>query len=439
MPKPVVAIVGRPNVGKSTLFNRLVGRMEAIVSDLPGTTRDRVMADAIWEGREFLLVDTGGIEMRSGTPMWEQVRQQAQVAIHEADVIVMVADANEGATAGDLDVADILRKAGRPLLLAANKADNSKRETLSLELFELGMGDPIPISAYHNIGIDDLMTRVVALLPPEKETEEVQADVRLAIVGRTNVGKSQLLNTITGQERAIVSEVAGTTRDTVDTLVSHGDKRLLVIDTAGIRRSGDILPGIEKYSVLRSVRAIDRAEVAVLLMDAVEPATAQDTHIASPILEAYRGIVLAVNKWDLAEERNISKEAVERQVRSRFKFLTYAPVCFVSASKGTGVKELLDTVCEVHSEWTKTVPRYTLRRKVLEAVAESPPATSGRKVLKIFGVDQDQAGPPTFTFYVNRPEMVHFTYQRYLENAIRRAYGFKGSPLRLRFKGIGEQ
>jgi GTP-binding protein len=236
-----------------------------------------------------------------------------------------------------------------------------------------------------------------------------------------------------------VSEVAGTTRDTIDTLVSHDGKQLLVIDTAGIRRSGAVQPGIEKYSVLRSVRAIDRAEVAVLLMDATEPATAQDTHIASPILEAYRSVVLAVNKWDLSEDRKITKEAVERQVRSRFKFLPYAPVCFVSALKGTGVKELLDTVCEVHSEWTKTLPRYTLRRTILEAVAENPPATSGRRVLKIFGVDQDQAGPPTFTFYVNRPEMVHFTYQRYLENAIRKAYGFKGSPLRFRFKGIGEQ
>jgi len=439
VPKPIVAIVGRPNVGKSTLFNRLVGRMESIVSDLPGTTRDRVMAGARWGDRDMLLVDTGGIETDPSAPLAAQVKHQASIAINDADVIVMVVDANDGVTPGDLEVADMLRRSGKPLVLAANKADNPKRETLVVEFFELGLGDPISISAYHNIGIDELLAEMMPLLPPEPEDREPDADIRLAIVGRTNVGKSQLLNAVATKERAIVSDVAGTTRDTLDTLVVHGDKRLLVIDTAGIRKRGSIDRGIEKYSVLRSVRAVDRAQVAVVLMDATEPSTAQDTHIAGMVIEAYRGIVLAVNKWDLAEERGLTKEHFERNIRRKFRFAPYAPVCFLSALTGSGVKGLLDTVCQVHAEWLKTVPRYEMRRAVLEAVAASPPPSSGRGGLKIYGVDQSGSGPPTFDFYVNKPEMIHFTYSRYLENAIRRKYGYTGAPLKFRFKGRGDR
>ncbi|MDA1188099.1 MAG: ribosome biogenesis GTPase Der [Chloroflexi bacterium] len=438
MPKPIVAFVGRPNVGKSTLFNRLVGRMESIVSDLPGTTRDRVMGSTTWANRELLLVDTGGIETDPEAPLIAQIKYQAQTAVEDADVIVMVVDANDGVTSGDLEVADLLRRADRPVVLAANKADNPSRESLAVEFYELGLSEPIPISAYHNIGVDDLVSAVIALLPSEEVFGDDESDVKLAIVGRTNVGKSQLINAIANEERAIVSDIAGTTRDTLDTLVTHNDKRILVLDTAGIRRRGAIQQGIEKFSVLRSVRAIERAEVAVVMMDATEVATAQDTHVAGFVTGAYRGVVLGVNKWDLAEERGITRDNIERHVKNKFKFTPYAPVCFLSALKGTGVKELLDKVCHVRDEWVKTVPRYAMQRAVLEAVAENPPPASGRGGgLKIYGIDQSDSGPPTFTFYLNKPELLHFSYARYLENAIRRTYGYEGTPIRFRLKGRG--
>ena len=434
MAKPLVAIVGRPNVGKSTLFNRLAGWRAAIVSEVAGTTRDRVTTETVWADHPFILVDTGGLDLFPESDLWQKVKRQIEVAIREADVIIMLVDARAGITAADTDVAQALRAAGKPVLVAANKADNEEREAAALEFYELGLGDPVPVSAYHNIGIDDLMAQVIAYFPAEPEFPEPEADLKLAIVGRTNVGKSMLLNAIAGQERAIVSEVPGTTRDALDTLITYRDRDVLLIDTAGIRRSGRIEPGIERYSVLRAIRAIDRADVAILLMDASELATAQDTHVASYILDAYKGIVLGVNKWDLAPKSGLTEEEVGRIVRGRYKFATYAPICFVSALNGSGIGRLLDTALEVHREWTKGVPRYDLRRTVMTAVAEHPPPSSGRRSLKIYGVAQDQTGPPSFTFYVNRSDMVHFSYQRYLENTLREAYQFRGSPLRMRFK-----
>ena len=436
--KSLVAIVGRPNVGKSTLFNRLMGRPIAIVSKTAGTTRDRVTSETVWADHPFILVDTGGLALFPETDLWRDVKLQVGIAIEEADVIVMVVDASEGIVAADRDVSDTLRATGRPVVLAANKADNQEREVAALEFYELGLGDPVPISAYHNLGIDDLMESVVSHFPSEPAFQEPDADLKLAIVGRTNVGKSFLLNAITGERRAIVSEVPGTTRDALDTLIGYDGKSILLIDTAGIRRRGRVETGIERYSVLRAIRAIDRADVAILVMDASELATGQDTHIASYILDAYKGIVLAVNKWDLARAQGLSQPDAERAVRERFKFAPYAPICFTSALRETGIDRLLVTAQEVYAEWTKDLPRYDLRRTVMNAVAEHPPATSGRGSLKIFGVTQDQMGPPSFTFYVNRSNMVHFSYQRYLENALREAYRFKGSPLRMRFKGRGE-
>jgi GTP-binding protein len=300
------------------------------------------------------------------------------------------------------------------------------------------LGDPVPISAYHNLGIDELMVEVIAHFPAEVAFPTPEADLKLAIVGRTNAGKSMLLNAITGHERSIVNERPGTTRDTVDSLVTYDGRSVLLIDTAGIRRRGSIERGIEKYSVLRAIRAIDRADVAVLLLDATELATDQDSHIANYILEAHRGIVLAVNKWDLAPELELDEEEATRKVRMRFKFATYAPLHFVSALRRSGVRELLDTAHAVYHRWSTGLPRYDLRRTILNAVAAHPPSPSGRRSLKIFGVTQDQTGPPSFTFYVNRSDMVHFSYQRYLENALRGAYDFEGSPLRMRFKGRGE-
>ena len=437
--KHLVAIVGRPNVGKSTLFNRLAGQPTAIVSEVSGTTRDRIITEAAWGDHTFILVDTGGLDLYPETELWQKIRAQIDVAIQEADLIIMLVDAHAGVTAADSDVADALRRTEKPVVLAANKADNETREKEALEFFELGLGDPIPVSAYHNRGIDELMTAVMARFPAEHTLPEQDADLRLAIVGRVNVGKSMLLNAISGQDRAIVSEVPGTTRDAVDTLIDYEDQSVLIVDTAGLRRRGKIEPGIERYSALRAIRAIDRADVVVLLIDALELATSQDTHIAGYVLDSYKGIVLAVNKWDLARKLELGKDEATRMVRARFKFASYAPICFVSALRGTGIKTLMTTVRSVHTQWSRGLPRYELRRTILDAVAKHPPATTGRHVLKVYGVAQDQAAPPSFTFYVNRSDMVHFSYQRYLENTLRGAYGFEGSPLRMRFKGRGEK
>lgn len=437
--KPLVAIVGRPNVGKSTLFNRLIGRPTAIVSDIAGTTRDRIMLETEWGGYPFILVDTGGLDLFPETDLWRQVKAQIDVAIDEADVIIMLVDSNAGITPGDVDAAAALRRTDTPIVLAANKADNDRRQADAVEFYELGMGDPIPISAYHNYGIEDMMAAVIAHFPKEPMFPEPDSDLKLAIVGRPNVGKSLLLNSITGQQRAIVSDIPGTTRDTLDTLIVHNDWSTLLIDTAGIRRRGSVDQGIERYSVLRSMRAIDRADVAVLLMDASELASSQDTHIAKYILDEFKGIILAVNKWDLAKELDLTLEQAEKMVRDRFRFVTYAPICFVSALDGTGINELLDTAKDVYVEWSKGVPRYDLKRRVMNAVAEHPPTQSGRHSLKIYGVTMDKTSPPSFTFYVNSSEMVHFSYARYLENTIRSAYEFRGSPLRMRFRGRGER
>tara|TARA_B100000315_G_scaffold260914_1_gene327257 strand:+ start:5767 stop:7086 length:1320 start_codon:yes stop_codon:yes gene_type:complete len=437
--KPVVAIVGRPNVGKSTMFNRLVGRSVAIVSKMAGTTRDRVTTETEWGDHLFILVDTGGLEVFPETELWRQVRDQIETAIADADVIVMVVDVTQGVTPDDIDVAALLRPSGRKIVLAANKSDTEARGAGAAEFYELGLGEPYPISAYHNIGLDDVMAEVIANFPDESAFPEQEADLRLAIVGRPNVGKSMMLNKITGQQRSIVSDVPGTTRDTIDTLITHNDTSILLIDTAGIRRRGKIGTGVEKYSVVRAIRAIDRADVAVLLLDAAEIATAQDTHIASQILESFKGIVLAVNKWDLASELGATRDDATAVVRDRFKFASFAPIRFTSAMTGMGLVDLLDTTLSVYGQWTKGLPRYHLRRTVMNAIAEHPPVAHKGRSVKIYSVAQEQTGPPSFTFYVNKADTVHFSYQRYLENRLREAYDFRGSPLRMRFKSRGER
>ena len=433
--KPVVAIVGRPNVGKSTLFNRLVGRTVAIVSKQSGTTRDRVMLETDWAEHNFILVDTGGLEVFPDTDMWRQVRGQVETAIDDADIIIMVVDVTEGVTGSDIDVADLLRVGGKPVVLAVNKVDTEKKAEGAFEFYELGLGYPHPISGYHNIGLDDMMAEVVTHFPDEAEFPEPEADLRLAIVGRPNVGKSMMLNALTGENRSIVSDIPGTTRDTIDTLIQYNDMDVLLIDTAGIRRRGKIGTGIEKYSVIRSVRAIDRADVVVMLMDAMEPATMQDTHIAGYILDAYKGIVFVVNKWDLLEGKGITKGEIEALLKDRFRFATYAPICFTSALNGTGLEELMDTSLDVYNEWTKGIPRYDLRRTMMSAIAEHPPTGIKGRTLKIYSVSQEEVAPPSFTFFVNRADSIHFSYERFLENRLRRAYEFKGSPLKMRFKG----
>ena len=440
---PLVAIVGRPNVGKSTIFNRIIGDRQAIVSDIAGTTRDRLITETEWANKRFLLVDTGGLESTDPTTspaaqILDKVQSQVEVAIEDADVIIFATDADTGITPDDSEVAQKLRVSGNKVVLAVNKADNIQREADTSEFYKLGLGDPIPISAYHNHGVDDLMMSVVERLPSNDLNNQIESDVRLSIVGRANVGKSQLLNALTGDNRSIVSDIPGTTRDAIDSSIRHKDKSILLIDTAGIRRRGRIEPGIENYSVIRSIRAVERSEVSLLVLDATELATSQDSHVASYLLQAYRGIVIVVNKWDLSKDLGISKDDAKKIIRQRMKFIHFVPIQFTSALNKAGLDSMLNTVFKVHLQWNQELPRYDLRRTILNAVADHPPASNPRHGLKLYGVTQDRFGPPGFTFYVNRSDLVHFSYRRYLENILRKTYGFEGTPLKMRFKGRGE-
>ena len=436
MANPLVAIVGRPNVGKSTLFNRLTGSRQAIVTDVPGTTRDRLLAEVSWEGRGFTLVDTGGLEPRPEDPIKEQVRAQVEAAVSEADLIIFLMDVSDGITPGDQEVAGWLRRTQKPLVVAVNKVDNESREVSTAEFHRIGLGDPLPISAYHNLGIYDLMDRVVTMLSPAEEAEEVDEAMKLAIVGRTNVGKSMLMNAILGQERAIVSDVPGTTRDALDTRFTYENQPSVLIDTAGIRRPGRIEKGIEYFSVLRAVRAVQRCDIALLVMDATELASAQDAHIAGHAWDGYRGLMAVVNKWDLASQEDLyEKEMAIQTVRRRLHFMPYVPICFTSALKVEGIHELMATAIDVHRERMQHVPPGRLHHALMDALSgHMPPSRKGRP-LKISDVRQVAVNPPTFAFAVNDPDRVHFSYQRYLENRLRSAFGFTHTHLRLVFRG----
>ncbi|MBI3977260.1 MAG: ribosome biogenesis GTPase Der [Chloroflexi bacterium] len=438
--KPIVAIVGRPNVGKSTLFNRLVGQQIAIVEDLPGTTRDRLYADVEWGGRTFTVVDTGGLETEvagaeaARRPYVEPVRAQAQIAIEEADAVVFLVDGREGALPEDLAIADILRQTRKPVILAVNKAETATRRLDAVEFYQLGLDEPIPISAYHGQGVGDLLDEVVQYLPRPVEVAEEADLVKVAIVGRPNVGKSLLLNRLLGQERVVVSEIPGTTRDAIDTPFEHEGQRYVLIDTAGIRRRGRIEPGIERYSVLRTLRAIDRCRVALLVMDATDPLTAQDIHIAGFIADAYKGVVVLMNKWDLIPQRAAAAADYTERSRAALNFMPYAPLLFISARTGMGVEHILPMVRQVDAERRKRVSTGQLNRLIEDALAEhAPPNVHGRR-LRIFFVTQSQVEPPTIVFFCNDPTLAHFSYQRYLENRLRQALGFFGTPIRLVFR-----
>ena len=442
MSKPLVAIVGRPNVGKSTLFNRLAGRRVAVVTEVAGTTRDRISTEVVWEDHPMILVDTGGLEPEPKSPIGERVQAQVEIAMQEADAIVFLTDVLDGCTPIDVESAQRLRRTEKPVVLAANKADNERRAQQVAELYQLGLGDPVAISAYHGAGIDKLMAMVVAILPTQEEEAEPEPDedvLSLAIVGRTNVGKSALLNAILGDERAIVSETPGTTRDALDTPILYRDHKILLIDTAGIRRRGKIVPGIEQYSVLRSIQAIDRADVVFLVLEASELVTAQDTHIAGQVADTFRGTVVLVNKWDLASELKLDQAECLKYVRSRLKFMPYAPFRFVSALRGQGIEEALEAALMVFEERGKKIPNRQLRTAVMAALAEHPPPGKGKRFLRLRRVMQREVNPPTFTFYVNDPELVHFSYRRYLENRLRDSLGYRWSHLKLQFKGRGEK
>jgi len=434
--KPIVAIVGRQNVGKSTLLNRMAGKPIAIVADLPGTTRDRVLSDASWQGMTFSIVDTGGLEPRPHSTIAQEVKEQVNTAITEADIIVFLVDVRDGVTPSDLEIADMLRRSSKPILLVANKADNTKLETGAVEFYELGLGEPLIISAYHGRGTADLLDKIVTLLPallPIKTEPEI---MKVAIVGRPNVGKSMLLNTLLGNERAIVDDVPGTTRDAIDTLFDLDGQSVILIDTAGIRRRGRLGAGIEKYSVLRALRAIDRADVALLVLDATELVTAQDTHIAGYVQQAAKGIVLVVNKWDLVADKNITEYT--NHVRQQLKFMSYAAVLYISAKFGQGVDTVMPEVSRVYQERFKRLPTAAVNSVVQQAVMGHNLPRAGTKRLKILYATQAEVNPPTFVFFVNDTELIHFSYRRYLENKLRQSFGFAGTPLRLVFKTRSE-
>ena len=438
MTRPIVAIVGRPNVGKSTLFNRLVGERLAIIEDLPGTTRDRVYADVSWGDHELTLIDTGGLEPRPESSLRQKVKDQAEAAIEEAEVIIFMVDVLEGVTIPDSEVAEALRRSQKPILLAVNKADNDQRRHQAFQFHELGIGEPIAISAYHGTGVSDLLDEVTARLPLPTPLEEEPGMLKIAIVGRPNVGKSMLLNTILGQERAIVSETPGTTRDAIDTVFKHDGESVLFIDTAGIRRRGRVEGGIERYSVMRSLRAISRADVAVLVTEAAEVITAQDAHIAGYIHQALKGMVLAVNKWDLASELEIDAAACTTEILQRLKFFPGIPILFVSALFGSGVDQVLPAAKNISLDRQKRLPTALLNEEIGRILAaHSPPSVRGRQ-LKVSYVTQAEVNPPTFVFFVNDPKLLHFSYQRYLENKLREAFGFSGIPLKLVFKRKGK-
>jgi GTPase len=449
--KPMVAIVGRPNVGKSTLFNRLVGERLAVVDDKPGTTRDRLVAEGEWQNRVFDVVDTGGIDPSfagRGEPLSldsadyiAEIRAQAEMAIRDADMVLFLVDSVSGVTPADLEVADILRRHRRmeagvarpPVFLIVNKCDSRERREQAAEFYELGMGDPHPVSALHGIGLGDLLEVMTASFPAEPETE-AEDIVRVAIVGKPNVGKSSLLNRMLGEERVIVSPIPGTTRDAVDTHVLYQGTPLVLIDTAGIRRRGKIEPGVEKYSVLRSLKAIERADVVLLVLDATKGIEAQDAHIAGFVLDSRRSTVVVVNKWDLVEKDSTTMDDYTAHVRRELDFVDYVPILYVSAKTGQRTGEILPTALRVQEERLVRIPTSELNRLLREAVDKhAAPSRTGRK-LRLYYATQVRTDPPTFLFHVNDPALVHFSYRRYLENQMRKHYGFIGTPLVFSFR-----
>ncbi len=430
--KPLVAIVGRTNVGKSTLFNRLIGKPVAITEDIPGTTRDRIFGNALLKGREVTLVDTGGLEIKPASSLGEKVKSQVEVAIAAADVIIFVVDGRDGLIPGDLEIASLLRNSGKPVVLAVNKIDNPRLEEQIIDFYRLGIDITLAISAYHGKGISELVDAVVSLLPPVVLVSAETERPKLAIVGRPNVGKSTLLNAILGEERAIVDKVPGTTRDAIDSVFHYDSQEIILIDTAGIRRRGHIDAGVEYYSVIRALRAIERCDVALLIIDATELITAQDLHIAGYIKETFKGMILVVNKWDLIPEEK--KNEYCQRITRRFKFMPYVPIFYVSALKGEGMERLVSEALRIWRERQRKLSYAKVKEFVKEAAVHPAMPKAGPTQLKVYDGYQDKINPPTFVFIVNEPRLVHFSYQRFLENKLHQYFGFYGTPIRLVFK-----
>jgi len=446
---PFVALVGRPNVGKSTLFNRIVGRRLAVVYDRPGTTRDRQHSDAEWAGMAFTLIDTGGIEVTNKSldgrvdalaedslGFLQEIRAQAEIAIRDADVIVMVVDLLAGMTAADEQVAEILRKTRKPVIVAASKGDNVGRRNDYVEFYNLGIGEVFAVSGMHGSGVGDLLDAVVAALPRQvPDPEEIDDTLRIAILGRPNVGKSSLLNRLIGEERSIVSPIAGTTRDAIDTQIAFHGQPITLVDTAGIRKRGRIEHGaVEQYSVIRALKALKRSHVALLVLDVTEGITAQDTHIAGYILDEMKSVIVLVNKWDAIEKDAYTMNEESEKIREALKFLPYVPVLFISAKTGQRVGDVLDLAVKAHEERFHRIPTAQINQLVRDSVRKAPPPAHGGHKLKIKYAAQVAVDPPKFLFHINDKRLLHFSYERYLENQIRQTHAFTGTPILMSFR-----
>ncbi|MDD4766181.1 MAG: ribosome biogenesis GTPase Der [Desulfotomaculaceae bacterium] len=430
MAKPVVAIVGRPNVGKSTLFNRIVGGRVAIVESRPGVTRDRLYQDAEWAGRSFALIDTGGLDFQESGQIIAGIHRQAELAIAESDAVLFVVDARAGLNPNDEEVASVIRRSGKPAILVANKVENFDYKTDAFDFYRLGLGDPIPVSAAEGLNTGDLLDRLVELLPDSDEEDYPPDVIKIAVIGRPNVGKSSLVNTILGEDRVIVSDIPGTTRDAVDTPFQLEEKHYVIIDTAGMRRKSRIDLPTEKYSVIRTLRAVDRCDVVLMMLDASAGVTEQDKRIVGYAHEAGRAVVLIVNKWDLVEKDDRTMNRYTEKIRQELGFMKYAPVIFISATTGRRVPKVLELVDFVAEQHATRIPTADLNNLFREAVMQTPPPTDKTRRLKILYVTQGGVKPPRFIIFVNDPELMHFSYLRYLENQVRSAYGFEGTPLR---------
>ncbi len=431
MSLPLIALVGAPNVGKSTLFNRMVGSRLSIVEDTPGVTRDRLYGTATWLTRKFRVVDTGGVEIEN-RPFQVQIRAQAEIAIEEADVIVFVVDGKLGITGDDRVVAKMLYRSGKPVILAVNKVDNVDRVADAQEFYALGLGDPIPVSGSHGIGVGDLLDRIVSLIPDKQDADYGEA-ITFSLIGRPNVGKSSITNALLGQDRVIVSDIAGTTRDSIDTPFQVEGKNYVAIDTAGLNKRGKIFESIDKYAAIRSLAAIDRSQVAVVVLDASTGILDQDRHVSGYALEARKGIVVVVNKWDLAP-KGLEQGEFEAEIKSRFKFLDFAEIIFVSAKTGKGIDKILPAIERAHEGCNRRVPTSILNQIIQDAQMMNPTPEFNHGRLKILFSNQVGVNPPTFVMFCNNPAFAHFSYTRYLENRLRDSFDFSGTPISIVYR-----
>lgn len=440
MSKPIVAIVGRPNVGKSTLFNALAGEKISIVEDTPGVTRDRLYADATWLDRTFTIIDTGGIEPDSGDVILSQMREQAQIALMSADVVIFLVDVRQGLVDADSKVADMLRKSRKPVMLVVNKVDDFDKMMPDIyEFYQLGIGDPHPISASSKRGLGDMLDALIELLPDKQAGEEEDERVKVAIIGKPNVGKSSLVNRLVGKDRVIVSDIAGTTRDAIDTVVRHDGEEYVFIDTAGIRRKSKVKETLERYSVIRAVSACDRADVVIVMIDATEGVTEQDAKIAGIAHENGKGLLIAVNKWDAIEKDDKTMYKFRDEVKRVLSFVPYAKIVYISAKTGKRLDNLFDEIDAITAERNKRIATGVLNEIIMEAVAMNEPPTDKGRRLKVLYASQVSVGPPTFVLFVNDKKLLHFSYRRYLENQIRAAFGFEGTPIRFVIRERGDK